>query len=103
MATSICEGVGFDDSFMEGNSNPDSRRLVALFGANTNEDLDLLEGDIKKSIVNGIPSIEFSEKIQQILIKDMGTIMVLKLFGHNIRHLTLQNKIYSLWKPSSPF
>ncbi|MBA0721307.1 hypothetical protein Golax_008866 [Gossypium laxum] len=49
MATSLCKGVGSDDSFTE--------------------------GDIKKSLVNAIPSIESSEKIQQILIKDMGTIV----------------------------
>ncbi|MBA0696046.1 hypothetical protein Goari_002633, partial [Gossypium aridum] len=30
------------------NSNPDSRRSVAPFGADADEDLDLLEGDIKK-------------------------------------------------------
>ncbi|KAH1064493.1 hypothetical protein J1N35_029480 [Gossypium stocksii] len=70
-----------------GNSNPDSRRLVAPFGANADEDLDLLEGHIKKSLVNGIPSIEFSEKIQHILIKDMGTIVVLKLLGRQLEKL----------------
>ncbi|MBA0840774.1 hypothetical protein Goarm_003324, partial [Gossypium armourianum] len=35
-----------------GNSNPDSRRSVAPFGADVDEDLDLLEGDIKKLFVN---------------------------------------------------
>ncbi|MBA0731399.1 hypothetical protein Golax_020655, partial [Gossypium laxum] len=34
------------------NSNPDSRRSVAPFGADADEDLDLLEGDIKKLFVN---------------------------------------------------
>ncbi|KAK5794853.1 hypothetical protein PVK06_036103 [Gossypium arboreum] len=33
------------------------------------EKIDLLEGDIKKSVINEIPSIEFSERIQQILSK----------------------------------
>lgn len=45
------------------------------------EDSDLLEGDVKKSVVNGIPSIEFSERICQLLIKDMKTTMILKLMG----------------------
>lgn len=68
-----------------GNSNPDSRRPVAPFGVDADEDLDMLEGDIKKLFVNGIFFFEFSERIQQILIKDMGTTVVLKLMGHNIR------------------
>ncbi|PPR86185.1 hypothetical protein GOBAR_AA34507 [Gossypium barbadense] len=32
------------------------------------EDLDILEGDIQKSIVNGVPAITFSDRIHQILI-----------------------------------
>ncbi|KAH1047473.1 hypothetical protein J1N35_038257 [Gossypium stocksii] len=102
MVISLCEGVGFDDSSVEGNSNPDSTRSVAPFGANADEDLDLLEGDIKKLFVNGIFFIEFSERVQHILIKDMGTTIVLKLMGRNIRYSALQNKINSLWKPASP-
>ncbi|KAK5793246.1 hypothetical protein PVK06_034386 [Gossypium arboreum] len=35
------------------NSNPDSRRPVAPFGVDADEDLDMLEGDIKKLFVNG--------------------------------------------------
>ncbi|MBA0576604.1 hypothetical protein Golob_027713, partial [Gossypium lobatum] len=33
------------------------------------EDLDILDGDIQKSIVNGVPSISFSDKIHKILIQ----------------------------------
>ncbi|PPS04243.1 hypothetical protein GOBAR_AA16421 [Gossypium barbadense] len=138
--TSLCEGVGFDDSSVEGlitkkvrfkdkvegsdrdslvdqttipsvswkdllvgNSNPDSRRPVAPFGVDADEDLDMLEGDIKKLFVNGIFFFEFSERIQQILIKDMGTTVVLKLMGCNTRYSVLQNKINSLWKPALSF
>ncbi|MBA0680201.1 hypothetical protein Goari_011913 [Gossypium aridum] len=32
------------------------------------EHLDILEGDIQKSFVNGVPYITFSERIHQILI-----------------------------------
>ncbi|MBA0607254.1 hypothetical protein Godav_019587, partial [Gossypium davidsonii] len=64
---------------------------------------EVLEGDIQKTIINGIPSINFSNKIQQILIQDMDNTVILKLLGHNIGFSVLQNIIYSLWKPSSPF
>ncbi|MBA0853840.1 hypothetical protein Goshw_022641 [Gossypium schwendimanii] len=69
----------------------------------TKEDFDVLEGDIQKSIINGIPSIHFSNSIQQILIRDLDNNMILKLLGRNIGYSILQNKIYNLWKPSSSF
>ncbi|KAK5772306.1 hypothetical protein PVK06_048591 [Gossypium arboreum] len=65
-------------------------------GLEEKEDFDLLEGDIQKSIVNGIPYIEFLDQIHQILIKDMKNTMILKLLGRNIGYSVLQNKVYSL-------
>ncbi|KAH1121392.1 hypothetical protein J1N35_004552 [Gossypium stocksii] len=41
-----------------------------------------LDGDVQKSVVNETPSIEFSERIHQILIKDIENTVVLKLLGH---------------------
>ncbi|MBA0803286.1 hypothetical protein Gohar_013518, partial [Gossypium harknessii] len=48
------------------------------------DEFELLEGDILKSVINGTPSIEFSNRIHQILIRDMENTVVLKLLGHNI-------------------
>ncbi|MBA0845519.1 hypothetical protein Goarm_022752 [Gossypium armourianum] len=67
------------------------------------ENFDFLEGDVKKIMVNGIPAIEFSERIQQILFKDMETTVVLKLLGRNISYTALFNRISSLWRPTKPF
>ncbi|MBA0723048.1 hypothetical protein Golax_003665 [Gossypium laxum] len=67
------------------------------------ENFDFLEGDVKKTMVNGIPAIEFSERIQQILFKDMETTVVLKLLGRNISYTALFNRISSLWRPTKPF
>ncbi|MBA0761787.1 hypothetical protein Gotri_024381, partial [Gossypium trilobum] len=55
------------------------------------------------SMVNGIPAINFSERFNQLLIKDIATTVVFKLLGRSIEYTTLQNKINSLWRPSSPF
>ncbi|MBA0688577.1 hypothetical protein Goari_006353 [Gossypium aridum] len=66
------------------------------------DDFDFLEGDVKKSIVDGIPPIDFSERIHRQLIKDLKIIVILKLMGRNIGFSILNNKIYSLWKPSLP-
>ncbi|MBA0767593.1 hypothetical protein Gotri_016461 [Gossypium trilobum] len=75
--------------------------------ASTNEedddDLDLLDEDIVRSSVNGILAIEFSNQVNQLLIKDMEHTVVKKLLGRNIGYATLLNKIHSLWRPNQPF
>ncbi|MBA0583886.1 hypothetical protein Gorai_014727 [Gossypium raimondii] len=53
-------------------------------GIGVNEDFDFLEGDVTRSIVNGIPVIGFSNRIQQILFKEMVKTVVLKLMGRSI-------------------
>ncbi|MBA0648153.1 hypothetical protein Goklo_015927 [Gossypium klotzschianum] len=45
---------------------------VALNGPEEKEDFDILEGDIQKSFVNGMPSISFTNRIHQILIQEIG-------------------------------
>ncbi|PPS09996.1 hypothetical protein GOBAR_AA10655 [Gossypium barbadense] len=67
------------------------------------DDLELLEEDIMSSSVNGIPEIDFSNRVNQLLIKDMKLAIVIKLLGKNIGYATLQNKIHSLWKLILPF
>ncbi|KAG8482418.1 hypothetical protein CXB51_024080 [Gossypium anomalum] len=67
------------------------------------DDIDLLEEDIVRTSVNGIPAIGFSNRVNQLLIKDMELTVVIKLLGRKIGYATLQNKIHSLWKPSQPF
>ncbi|MBA0628521.1 hypothetical protein Godav_023239 [Gossypium davidsonii] len=49
------EGVGGDDMIWEENRSDRS--------GSANE-IDLMEGDVKKSIINGILTIEFSNRIQ---------------------------------------
>lgn len=45
------------------------------------EDLDFLKGDITRSMVNGITSIEFLDRVQQLMVKEMATMVVVKLLG----------------------
>ncbi|KAH1072667.1 hypothetical protein J1N35_024995 [Gossypium stocksii] len=45
------------------------------------DNFSLTEQDIKKSVVDGIPSIDFSERVYKLLEKDMSTSMVLKMLG----------------------
>ncbi|MBA0585698.1 hypothetical protein Gorai_016465, partial [Gossypium raimondii] len=105
--SSFCENSGSDISNVE-ELIPKKDKLVghsakvALNGPEEKEDFDILEGDIQKSFVNGIPSISFTNRIHQILIQGMDNTVILKLLGRNIGFSILQNKIYSLWKPSVP-
>ncbi|MBA0786302.1 hypothetical protein Gotri_027619 [Gossypium trilobum] len=67
------------------------------------DDLDLLDEDIVRSSVNDISATNFSNRVNQLLIKDIEHAVVIKLLGRNIGYTTLQNKIRSLWRPSQPF
>ncbi|PPD85295.1 hypothetical protein GOBAR_DD17775 [Gossypium barbadense] len=66
------------------------------------DNLDILDGGIQKLIVNGVPSISFSDRIHKILIQGMENTVILKLLSRNIGFSVLQNKLYNLWRPSVP-
>ncbi|XP_016675437.2 uncharacterized protein [Gossypium hirsutum] len=73
-----------------------------LIDLEENDDLNILDGDIQKTVVDGVPSISFSERIHKILIQGMENTVILKLLGRNIGFSVLQNKLYNLWRPSAP-
>ncbi|KAG8488979.1 hypothetical protein CXB51_017071 [Gossypium anomalum] len=56
-------------------------------------DFDFLEGDVSMDMVDGMPSIAFSEPIKNILFKEMDLTIVLKLLGRNIGYNALHNYI----------
>ncbi|MBA0742604.1 hypothetical protein Gogos_015644 [Gossypium gossypioides] len=60
-------------------------------------------GNILRSNVNGIPTIDFSDRIKKWLVKDMATTVVVKLLGRNISYRVLRSRISNLWRPSQPF
>ncbi|MBA0860522.1 hypothetical protein Goshw_018397 [Gossypium schwendimanii] len=76
-------------------------RGSSIFGCE--EDLEFLEGDITMTTINGVPVINFFERIQKILVRVMATTMVVKLLGRNLVYSILQNRIFNLWKPSHSF
>ncbi|KAH1106426.1 hypothetical protein J1N35_010194 [Gossypium stocksii] len=79
-----------------------SVKEVGVMGSE-DKDLDFLEGDVMKSTANGILSFKFSNRIKQILVKEMELTLVIKLLGRNIGYVVLYNRISILWKPSKPF
>ncbi|TYJ37509.1 hypothetical protein E1A91_A05G381100v1 [Gossypium mustelinum] len=62
-----------------------------------NIDLKFVEGDICRSNLNGIPTIDFSDHTNKILIKRMELTVAVKLIGCNIGYGALFNRITSLW------
>ncbi|MBA0871855.1 hypothetical protein Goshw_000613 [Gossypium schwendimanii] len=74
-------GVAFSDGNLEG-----------IFGKNES-DFELLEGDVNMSMVNGISAISFSDRIKDILFKEMELTVILKLLWRNIGYNVLHNYI----------
>ncbi|KAK9028777.1 hypothetical protein V6N11_025924 [Hibiscus sabdariffa] len=60
------------------------------------------EGEIVRKEINGVISIDFSERILPLVEKSLEHTVVVKLLGRRIGYNTLRNKIYELWKPSQP-
>ncbi|MBA0828489.1 hypothetical protein Goarm_013161 [Gossypium armourianum] len=54
--------------------------------AETDGEFVLLEGNMVKSTINGIPTINFSDRIKDILFKEMEKTVVLKLLERKSRH-----------------
>ncbi|MBA0582580.1 hypothetical protein Gorai_024719, partial [Gossypium raimondii] len=56
------------------------------------DDFELLDGNITRSLINDIPTISFSERIHQLLIKVMATMVIIKLLGRSIGYNVLQSR-----------
>ncbi|MBA0562706.1 hypothetical protein Golob_007731, partial [Gossypium lobatum] len=78
--SSLCEGNGSRDCFLDGLTPKKGISLkIQIMKQWLTMTFDFLEGDVKKSIVDGIPPIDFSERIHRQLIKDLKIIVILKL------------------------
>ncbi|KAL4366553.1 hypothetical protein GQ457_05G015760 [Hibiscus cannabinus] len=67
------------------------------------EEVILLEGNVARSNVEGVISIQFSEHVQVLVIKNLEMTIVIKLLGRRIGDHTLRTKLYDLWKSSQAF
>ncbi|MBA0711280.1 hypothetical protein Golax_010478, partial [Gossypium laxum] len=97
--------LSWKDKLMGNGTGNIGKMAMKNFVVGVDEDLEFLEDDINRSIVNGIPTIDFSDRIQRIQFKEMETTVILKLLGRNIGYgaLSLNNRINNLWKPFKPF
>ncbi|KAK9035373.1 hypothetical protein V6N11_077415 [Hibiscus sabdariffa] len=66
------------------------------------DDIELLEDDTTFGSVNGISTIDFSNRVQNLAIKIMDLTLDVKVIGRRIGYNTLHNRIYGIWKPLHP-
>ncbi|KAK9043443.1 hypothetical protein V6N11_071787 [Hibiscus sabdariffa] len=67
------------------------------------DNIDILEGEVIRSTIDGLISIEFSDRIQKLAAKSLDQTLVIKLLGRRIGYSTLRNKLLDLWKPHHAF
>ncbi|KAK9033944.1 hypothetical protein V6N11_050124 [Hibiscus sabdariffa] len=63
------------------------------------EDIELIEGNITRFVVNGLISVDSSERVQKLTQKSFNQMVVIKLLGRCIGYTSLRNKLQELWKP----
>ncbi|KAK8526985.1 hypothetical protein V6N12_054214 [Hibiscus sabdariffa] len=66
------------------------------------DDIELLDDDVIIGLSKGVPTIDFSDRVQSLAIKSMELTLVVKILGRRISYNTLQNVIYSIWLSSHP-
>ncbi|KAK5836683.1 hypothetical protein PVK06_012481 [Gossypium arboreum] len=67
------------------------------------DDIDLLDGDIHNEVMDGDPSIDFSNRVYSIIEESMSKLVFIKLLGRKIGYNASWNKVCLLWKPSMHF
>ncbi|KAE8669081.1 hypothetical protein F3Y22_tig00112259pilonHSYRG00045 [Hibiscus syriacus] len=63
------------------------------------DDIDLLDDDVEFGDSNGIPFINFSERVHNLALKSMGLTLIVKILGRCIGYTPIYNRILSLWQP----
>ncbi|MBA0757683.1 hypothetical protein Gotri_020760 [Gossypium trilobum] len=90
--------ISFRDAVM--NTNPTNNSLESNW--EEEEDIELWEGDVKKEVVDGVPSIDFSNRVYSLIEESMSKTVVVKLLCGKLT-IMLWNKVCALWKPSMRF
>ncbi|KAL4341312.1 hypothetical protein GQ457_08G032330 [Hibiscus cannabinus] len=75
-----------------------SENIVNLDG----DVIELLDDDVIIGLFDGVPTIDFSDRVQYLAIKSMELTLVVKILGRRISYNTLQNHIYNIWMLSYP-
>lgn len=83
--------LSFRDAVMNSNSEK-----VAMKNEWDGDDLKLNKGDVRKCVVDGVPTLDFSDKVYDLIDESMSKTLVIKLLGKKIGYNVMWNKICSL-------
>lgn len=61
------------------------------------------DGDVSSELIDGVPSITFSDRIKKFIEKGMAKTIIIKLLGRRITFKALLNRIPLLWKTIGSF
>ncbi|MBA0812750.1 hypothetical protein Gohar_026689, partial [Gossypium harknessii] len=89
----------FRDTLFKVGSSTSSSGVEVEYIANE-DDIDILEDYITRMTVDGILTIQFSERVHKLMEASMAITVVLKLLGRRIGLNPLPSRAYALWKPN---
>ncbi|KAL4354463.1 hypothetical protein GQ457_06G022390 [Hibiscus cannabinus] len=90
--------VSYKDIVVGPNDSSHGSKSVAF----DDDDIELLEDDIAFGSENGVPTIDFSKRVQTLALQSMDLTLVVKVLGRRIGYNMLHNMIYGIWKPTHP-
>ncbi|KAL4384688.1 hypothetical protein GQ457_15G003010 [Hibiscus cannabinus] len=102
---------GMDGAAGGGDSNlvlkPSFRDMVAgrlwegLVTSQISElDVDMEEGDVQITSVNGTPKVCFSERVHSLVDDKLAKSIIVRLLGRSIGYTALLNRVRTMWNPS---
>ncbi|KAL4283418.1 hypothetical protein GQ457_16G006850 [Hibiscus cannabinus] len=96
----LSSNVSYKDAVMGDHTSvpTDSDDVIPI----DDEDIDLLEDDVHIGMQDGIPFIDFSDRVREIATKSLDFTLVLSVLGRRVGYSALYNRLLSIWKPSKP-
>lgn len=67
------------------------------------KDDELEKDDVRKEIVDRVPTIDFSDRVYGLIDESMSKTLVVKLLRRRIGYNALWNKLCAMWKPLKRF
>ncbi|KAG4126341.1 hypothetical protein ERO13_D10G151550v2 [Gossypium hirsutum] len=77
--------------------------FVQNLSTNAEEDFELQDGNVAMEVVDGVPSITFSDRVHQFIEQKMALIVIVKLLGKKVGLNVLLNKVSTLWNLGNRF
>ena len=90
----VRERVSFKDKLLSQKKN------IATQIVPQSVEFKVTSDDVWSRRENGVPTIEFSDHIQDLMAQSLKQSVIVRLLGRTIGYKVLSNKIEDLWKPS---